>query len=156
MAVSLRLFTSRAEELAPRLKPLLSELPAELAAAAAATADLAAVHHPAAAAAAAAAAAHQRAAEAQVQHSVHTVLPAALCLNVCVSGLLRVVGGSKGDEGIATADLLYSAGAAKGSTGRAAGRPRSCGSRSQMCRRRSTGAAQAAISSMCRGCMHPC
>lgn len=75
VAVSLRLFTSRAEELAPRLRPLLGELPAALAAAAAAAADLASVHRPAAAAAAAAAAAHQRAAEAQVQQRVCTVQP---------------------------------------------------------------------------------
>lgn len=66
MAVSLRLFTSRAAELQPRLRPFLHELPAALTAAAAAVDALADVHQPAAVAAAAAAAAHQKATETQV------------------------------------------------------------------------------------------
>jgi phage-related minor tail protein len=66
VAVSLRLFTSRAAELQPRLRPFLHELPAALTAAAAAVDALADVHRPAAVAAAAAAAAHQTSAETQV------------------------------------------------------------------------------------------
>ena len=66
MAVSLRLFASRAEELAPRLAPSLERLPPALRAAAAAAAEYGAVHRSAAAAAAAAGGAHARAAQAKV------------------------------------------------------------------------------------------
>ena len=66
MAVSLRLFTSRAAELELRLRPLLHEQPAALVAAAGAVDALGDVHRPAAVAAAAAAAAHRHATETQV------------------------------------------------------------------------------------------
>lgn len=71
MAVSLRLFTSRAAELAPRLRPFLHELPVALRAASAAVGALGEVQRPAALAAAAAAAAHHKTAETQVRGARH-------------------------------------------------------------------------------------
>jgi len=67
VAVSLQLFASRAEELAPRLDSLHA-LPGSLRAAAAAASEYGAVHRPAAMAATAAASAHTRATEAKARN----------------------------------------------------------------------------------------
>jgi len=67
VAVSLQLFASRAEELAPRLDSLHA-LPGSLRAAAAAASEYGAVHRPAAMAATAAASAHTRATEGKARN----------------------------------------------------------------------------------------